>query len=149
MIRMIAGVVVGYLVMAVLIFGSLTAAYLALGTDRVFAPGSYNVSELWLAVNIILSTLAAVIGCTVAAVVAGRSKAALVLCGVMLVLGLAMAVGQMASPRPDPGPRDGAVANLDAMMKARQPTWYMFAIPIIGGVAAVATERVLRKKLGK
>lgn len=149
MIRMIAGVILGYFIMALLIFGGLTAAYLALGTDRVFAPGTYDVSMLWLVTNITISTIAAFIGCIAAGMIAGRSKAALILCGIMLVLGLAMAVGQVVKPRPDPGAREGAVANLDAMMKARQPTWYMFAIPLVGGVAAIWAERVLRSKLGK
>jgi len=148
MIRMILGVIVGYFIMALLIFTGLPAAYLSLGTDRVFAPGTYQVSALWLVTNITISTIAAFIGCFAAGLIAKRSKAALILCGVMLVLGLTMAVGQVVSPKPDPGPRDGAVANLDAMMKARQPDWYMFTIPVIGGIAAVAAERVLRRRLG-
>lgn len=146
--RMILGVVVGYIIMAGLIFAGLSAAYLAMGADRVFAPGSYEVSALWLVTNITISALAAFVGCFAAGMIARRSKAALVLCGIMLVLGLGMAVGQMVASKPDPGPRTGDVPNLEAMMKARQPTWYMFAIPIVGGATAVVAASVLRKRLG-
>lgn len=148
MVRTILGVVLGYVIMAAMVFGGLTAAYLTLGTERVFAPGAYEVTALWLATNLTISALAAFVGCLAAGAIARRSNAAVVLGVIMLVLGLAVAVGQVAAPKPNPGPRDGAVANLDAMMKARQPTWYMFTLPVIGIGAAFAAAAVLRKRGG-
>ena len=57
--RMIGGVVVGYLTMFVLVFGSFTAAYLAMGADVAFQTGTYEPSTLWLVVSWVLGFLAA------------------------------------------------------------------------------------------
>jgi hypothetical protein len=48
MLKYIAAVIVSYLVMAIFLFAVFTAAYLALGPERVFQPGTYAVSTLWL-----------------------------------------------------------------------------------------------------
>lgn len=50
MLRGILGVIVGYLVMAIVVIAGLSGAYLALGADKSFQSESYNVSTTWIAV---------------------------------------------------------------------------------------------------
>ena len=59
MLRNIAGVIIGYLVMAIVMFATFTGAYLALGSDYTFVSGSYHVSMLWIAVSLLLGFIAA------------------------------------------------------------------------------------------
>lgn len=57
--RSVVSVVVGYVVLSLVIFATFSAAYLAMGADAAFHPGSYVVSTLWLVVSFVLGFLAA------------------------------------------------------------------------------------------
>lgn len=133
--RAIGGVILGYIAMAAFVFLSFTLAYVAMGTERAFKPGSHDVSGLWLLVSFVLSIAAALLGGWVCAVIAPGSKAPMVLAGLVLILGLMLAV--MTLNTPDPGPRAADVSSMDAMQKAKQPNWVAFANPIIGAVGVV------------
>ncbi len=62
MLRAIGSVVVGYLTMAVIVFGGLTVAYISLGADRAFEPGGYDISKVWLSVMFVVGVVAALAG---------------------------------------------------------------------------------------
>jgi heme/copper-type cytochrome/quinol oxidase subunit 3 len=143
MLRMIGAVVAGYLAMAVLVFCLLTAAYLTMGTDAAFRPGSYDVSTTWLAASLPLSFVAAVAGGYVAAMLAKRRwrKAAVALAALVLVLGIVSAV--MEANKPDaPAARTGDVPNMQAMMSARQPFWVCLVMPLIGVAGTLVGARL-------
>ena len=55
MLRTILGVILGYVAMAVLIFLTFTLAYLTMGSEGAFQPGTYEVTALWLVVSFVLS----------------------------------------------------------------------------------------------
>jgi hypothetical protein len=146
MVRGIAGVILGYVVMAGLVFTTFTAAYLAMGADRAFQPGSYDVSPVWIGVSFVLGLVAAVVGGLVCAMVSRSGKGPLVLAALVLVLGLAMAVPVLAaSAGPPPSARTGDVANLDAMQMAKQPAWVALLNPLVGAVGVVVGSRLVRK----
>ncbi len=129
--RTIAAVVVGYVVMALLIFVTFTLAYLAMGTERAFMPSSYNPTGLWLAASFALGLLASVVGGYVCAAIATSSKAPKILAGVVFVLGLLMAIPAITA-KESPKVRTSEVSNMDAMMNAVQPTWVTLLNPFIG-----------------
>ena len=143
MIRTIAGVVLGYIAMALLVFLLFSAAYLALGTDNVFLPGSYQVSLLWVALSIVVSFAAALVGGYVAAAVSRGTRAALVLACIVLILGVIVAIPALGQP--DPGPRAGDVGNIAAMMSARLPSWLLFLNPVIQAVGILVGSRLRRR----
>jgi hypothetical protein len=70
MLRAAGSVVVGYLVMFVVVFATFTVAYLAMGTEGAFRPGTYDVTALWLIVSLLLSFVAATVGGLVCATIA-------------------------------------------------------------------------------
>ena len=142
MLRIIAGVVAGYTAMALVVFLSLTAAYLAMGADRAFQPGVYDVTALWLVVMFLVSLIAAVIGGKVCALLGKSRKAVLALAGLVLVLGLLSAIPALKPPPGEPPARTGEVPNLEAMMKARQPAWVALLLPVIGVVGVLFGGRV-------
>ncbi len=98
MLRKIIGVVAGYVAMAVLIFILFTVLYLILGADGAFQPGNYQASGTWLVLSFILGLIAAVVGGFVCVLIAKDKKAALWLAGLVLVLGLILAIPQFNVP---------------------------------------------------
>ena len=131
MLRTIGSVLLGYLVMFVVVFAGLTAAYLAMGTNRAFHPGVYDVTVLWLAVMFAISILAAFVGGKVCALVAKSPKAVFGLAGLVLILGLLSAIPALTASG-EAKPRSSDVPNLEAMMNAKQPAWVALLMPVIG-----------------
>ncbi len=138
--RAIGGVVLGYVAMGVIVFVGLTIAYVAMGTDRAFQPGSYQVTNLWLSVHMPVALVAALAGGFVCAAIARSGKAPLWLAGLVLVLGLGMAVPVMMAE--DPPPRTADVDNFAAIQNARQPAWVAVATPLIGAAGVVLGARL-------
>ena len=142
MLRSIAGVVLGYIAMFLLVFVLFSAAYLWLGAERAFLPGSYRVSPLWVAVSIAVHLVAPLAGGYVAAAVSRWTRAALALACLALVLGILF--GIVALGHPDPGPRPGAVDNFTAMQNGRHPLLIMFLNPVIAAFGILVGSRMRR-----
>lgn len=141
MLRSILGAVAGYIVTFIAVFVLLTGAYLAIGTDRAFQPGNYQVSMLWLVVSTVLSFIAAVIGGYIASLAGNGFTAVKILAGIMIVLGAIMAAMVVMTP-PPADTRAADVPNMEAMMKAQTPLWVALLNPIIGAVGAVVGGRI-------
>jgi hypothetical protein len=142
MLRAVAGVVLGYLAMAVLVFTLLTTAYFAMGADLAFRPGTYEISYTWAAVMFVVGLGAAIIGGLVCARVSRLPKPPLALAGLVLVLGFVHAIPAMTNPPTTGGERGGDVSNFDAMMKAKEPLWTMLVHPVIGAAGVLLGARI-------
>lgn len=143
MVRTIAGVVLGYVVFALILFATFSTAYLTMGAGRAFLPGSYEVSPLWLGVSVLFGFAAALVGGYVAATVSRGARAPLVLACALLVLGVIVAIPALG--KPDPGPRAGDVGNIAAMTNARQPAWFLFLSPVISAAGILVGSRLRRR----
>lgn len=141
--RAIGAVVVGYLTMFVIVFTVLTGAYLALGTDGAFQPGTYNVSSTWVVVWFVAGFAAAIAGGYVCVSVARRPKPAFVLAGVVFVLGILSTLPKILDAT-EQKERGAEVSNFDAMMQAREPTWMLLMNPIIGAFGVLVGARMNR-----
>jgi hypothetical protein len=144
MLRNIVGVVVGYLAIVVVVFTVFTLAYLGMGTERAFRPGSFEVSTLWVSMALVVNLLAAIGGGLVAAVIGRSSKAPRALAGLVLVLGVLAAIPVLLPPaEKTPTERTSALSNLEAMAQARQPAWFAATAPVVGvlGVLVGASLR--------
>lgn len=147
MLRSIGSVIAGYIVMFIGVFVSFTGAYLAMGADRAYTPGTYNASTLWLVVSAVLGLVAAVLGGLTCALIAKpRSRAPKVLAGVVLVLGVLFAIPVFLDNSPDPGPRTADVSNIEAMTKTKQPKASAAANPFIGAVGVLLGASLRRAK---
>lgn len=75
-----------------------------------------------------------------------NQKAVLFLAGLILVLGVAMAIPTASGPdSAEALIRNGTVEGMDAMQKAITPTWINFVNPIIGAIFIYLGAR-LRKE---
>ena len=133
MLRIIGGVLAGFITMAVIVFaGTLLAATLLLpeGMREMMSP-SASAGPLpmsYVAANVLISLVAAIVGGVVATKIGAghRPRAALVLAGAVLAVGV-----------------------YSALMPAgagRQPAWYLWAMPVIGVVGVLIGESMVRPR---
>lgn len=141
--RMIAGVALGYVVMAVAVLATFMLAYLVMGANRAFQTDSYEASRLWLVVSTLLGLAAAVLGGWVAVRIGRTHRTAAVLAVAVVVLGVVLALPTLNAPRTDEV-RTGEVGNMEAMMKAQQPPVVSILNPIIGGIGVMIGARLRR-----
>jgi len=145
MLRAVIGVIVGYAVVFILVMISFTIAYIAMGTEGAFKDGSYEVSLTWLITSFVIGLVAAIIaGFTCAVIAEPGSKATLVLAGIVLVVGLGMALPVLISAADDAEPpvREGSVPNFEAMQKAEQPVIAAILNPVIGAAGVLIGWRI-------
>ena len=136
--------VVGYVAMFAAIFLAFSGLYLLMGQDLSFRPGSYEPSMLWTVVSFALGVGAAVLGGYVCAWIARTATPPKVLAGVVLVIGLLSAVPVLMAAATPAEVRTGAVGNLDAMMKAKQPAWVAVSNPFVGLAGVLLGARLRR-----
>jgi len=146
MVRNILGVVLGYITMFAFVFITFTILYFILGAEESFESGTYEVSLIWIVISFMLGLAAAVLGGFICVLIAKNQKAALVLAGLVLVLGIAMTIPALGDATNDVQEmRSADVPNLEAMQKAKQPPIVLLLNPIIGAFGVFAGSR-LRKE---
>ena len=134
--RNIIGGIVGYVVLFVVMFATCTTAYLVMGTDNAFAPGTYDVTMTWILVSSVFAFLAAVVGGYVAAIIGRGAGAAKILAGIILVMGILSIVIVAASTRSAEA-RTADTPNMEAMTKAQTPLWAAGLSTLIGIAGAI------------
>src|SRR6266446_313618 len=122
--RSIIAVIASYIAMFVLNLIAFVGLFLMIGTDNAFRPRSYLASNRWIAISFAIIFVTAIISGLICAVIAKGGKAPLALAVVVIVLGLLLAAAATAlKPADTHEVRTGNVSNMDAMNKARHPTW--------------------------
>jgi MFS family permease len=143
MARTIGAVIAGYLAMALFIFATFTAAYLMMGAEGSFQAGSYEISGIWIAVSIVLSVIAALLGGWLCRLIGRSPKAPVALAALVLVLGILSAFLEMK--KVVPAVRLGDVNNMQAMQNAKTPAWLLFLNPVIGMAGVMAGSKLKRE----
>lgn len=140
MIWKIIGVIVGYIAMSITLFALFSGLYFLLGTTGSFQEGNYNVTITWLLSGLVVFFVGGSVAGFVYSFLA-KTDSPVVMAGVILVLGILIAISQMVQ---DPGVtvRDtDQVALMDAMNIARQPLWALLANPVAGFIGAMVGGR--------
>ena len=147
MVRSIMSVVAGYVVMAAFVFLTFTMAYLAMGAGGAFMTGTYEVTPGWIAVSVVFSFIAAVLGGLVCASIARNKHAHAALAALVLILGFVFAIPVLTAPADDvPKLRTGDVGNTEAMQNAKQPDWLVILNPLLGATGVLIGARFNRKR---
>ena len=133
--RIIGSVVVGYIVMFVTVFLLMTAAWLVMGAEGAFEPGSWQITLAWIGVSILVSLAAAFAGGRACAAIAKDPRGPTYLMGLVFVLGVVFAIPVLTAA-PDAmsalGPRPDEIPMMDAMSRAQQPVWIALLNPVLG-----------------
>ena len=146
MLRSALGVILGYIVMFVLQVIAFMTIYSIVGANWSFKPASYQASTRWTVMQFGVILVTTIIAGLICALIAQGGKAPLVLAAVVLVLGVALGVaGTALRPADTHEVRAGDIPNMEAMSKARHPTWVIFLGPVIGAVGVVIGGKLKRR----
>jgi putative Mn2+ efflux pump MntP len=138
MVRFIAAIVIGYLVMLVVVIGVFSAAYPLVGIDRLFEPGSYEAAPGWIALSFGVGLVAAMTAGSLCARIAPATAAPLWLAAIVLVLGGLMAIPVIMSANTSRGgPRPPGITMADAIAHAEQPKWVALLNPLVGALGVL------------
>lgn len=125
MAKNILAAVAGLLALFVATFVLNTIAFLIVGIENSYVGETYNVSMLWIFVGLITGFLAAMTAGYVCKAIAKNDKSVRILLGIVVVLGLIMATGQIFM-EPVETLRPENVSNMEAAMNSIQPLWAGF-----------------------
>lgn len=141
MLRLILGVIVGYIVMSLFFFAVFAGAYFALGIERVFQPDSYEVSTLWLVIHGVVFFCGGILACLVSVAISRTQRTCQVLAFVIFVAGILLCIPAMR----DSGGlniRAGEVSNMEAIKLAKLPNWMHLLAPAIGAAGVLLWARM-------
>ena len=146
MLRSALGVIVGYIVMFILQVFAFMTIYSLMGANWSFRPSSFEASTQWTVMQFVVILVTTIIAGLICAIIARGGKATLALAGVVLVLGLALAAASTAfRPADTHEVRAGDVPNMEAMSKARHPSWVIFLGPVIGALGVLIGGKLKRR----
>jgi len=132
MLRIIAGIIVGWIVMAVLVIATFGSTMFALGWEGTLQPDSYWTTGTFNIIVLIGGFLAAIVGGAVCALIAKSPKATVALVAIVLVFGSISAVMNMS--KPDPPARTGEATFEDITTHGKEPMWFAFSKVGLGAV---------------
>src|SRR4051812_17388797 len=136
--RVIGAVIAAYVVMWTLMVAVFSAAWMLLGSQGSFQPGTWRTSLPWIAVSLAGSLFAAVPASRLAAVIArGNRRALQGLVLLTLILGLVMAIPVLTRTEGTIAGRPSVVSMQAAFTYAAQPAWLALLMPFLGVVGAV------------
>jgi hypothetical protein len=139
--KAILGVIVGYVVIFVWVMVTMAVALMVLDRSFAYEQGTLEATGRWSLVAIALGLVGAILGGFVTAVIAPspRRTPVKVLAGILLVLGLALAVLHVLvdDPTAEPSKPVAQMSMFEAASESIAPTWYNFAIPVVGCVGVL------------
>jgi hypothetical protein len=141
--RAIGGAVVGYIVMVIIVFAGLTAAWMTLGAEGAFRPGVFTLSTTWLVISAVVALLAALAGGRVSRMIAKTATGPRILAALVVVLGIAQAIPAMTAD-PAAAVRDAGLPMMDAIAQARTPMLMLILHPLIGALGALVGGNAVR-----
>lgn len=150
MLRNIGAVILGYIIFALTLFLTFTAAYLLMGANLTFQPGTYEPSSFWLIVSFILGFASSMVGGYACALIARRGRAPLALAVLVLVLGVLVNLPAIfaTDTSKERLTRPAEVSNLQAMQNAVQPGWVALLNPFLGAAGVLLGASLRRKAQG-
>jgi hypothetical protein len=147
MVRGILSVVVGYLVLAILVTLATSVVFVAPGF--VFRTDSVEPTVAFTVWNLVMSLVGAIVGGLVCAAIAGRKRPTpvKVFAGLVLVLGLGLAVAHQFDSRPPITAEEIAhMSIVERAEHAREPVWYSFLLPFVGCAGVLMGSRLCPKQ---
>ena len=145
MLRIIAGIIVGWIVMAVLVIATFGITMMVLGLDKILKPDSYWTTDTFNIIVLVGGFIAAIVGGMVCKAIARNSKATLTLAAIVLIMGAGSAVMNMN--KPDPPPRaagSGQPTMQDMMTHGKEPNWFAIMKTLLGAAGLVIGSSLVK-----
>jgi peptidoglycan/LPS O-acetylase OafA/YrhL len=147
MLRSILAIIASYVVMFVLFLAVFTGLYLVLGTERVFQPDSYEISNLWLALTLIFGFLGTIVAGFLCATLSRKWRTCQIFALIVFALASVQCLMALRRQNPDaPNVRAGEVSYFEAIEHAVTPFWLHVVNPIVNGAGALLGARMKRRE---
>lgn len=138
MVRTIAAIVVGYIVIVLLVIGLGMAAFAGIGVENAYQDKSWHATPIIGVLTLISGVFAAVVGGWVAGKIDVKPRGFRGLAGVLLVLGLGIAALQAMQPAPPPRTEPATMKlAMEHSRDHRDPAWVTWLLPFIGSVGVI------------
>jgi len=144
MVRAGLGVVGSFLAMLVFFFAVFTALYLMLGAERVFEPGTFKISALWIGLALGGSLVAGTLAGYLCLTITGSFRACQVLAVIVFVAAIVMCFPSMTADQ-TPRPRAGDLTAMEAMQQGQAPVWMHLLSAVLEGAGVLMGARMKRK----
>ena len=138
MLKTVFAVIAGYVVMMLFVLVSWVVAFVAMGADRAYQPGTFEPTGVWLITILALGFIAAMVGGYVAAIVTPNPAAPKTLALVVVILGLVFALPAFRRPAQSPPARSSDLPMMQMMSAGRQPVWVALLLPLVGAAGVLA-----------
>jgi hypothetical protein len=142
MLRIIAGIIVGFIVMAVLVMATFGITMAVLGMESILKPGTYWTTDTFNIIVLVGGLIAAIVGGMVCKIIARTSRATIALVVIVLALGAVSAVTNMN--RPDPPARTGTPTITDIQAHGKEPTWFAIAKTVLAVAGIVVGSSLVK-----
>ncbi len=144
MVRIIAGIIVGWIVMAVLVMAVFGVTMMVLGLEQTLQPDSYWTTNTFNIIVLIGGFAAAIVGGLVCGLIARNSRATFGLAALILAMGIVSAVMNMN--KPDPPARSGPATLQDIATHGKEPTWFAFSKTMIAPIGVLVGAQLVKKR---
>ncbi|MGZ5482651.1 MAG: hypothetical protein ACXWID_11775 [Pyrinomonadaceae bacterium] len=146
MVRSIIAVIVSYIAMFALNFLGFVGLYAIVGPSHAFKPRLYLASNRWILMGVAVMFVSGIIAGLICAAIARGRKATLALAGLILVVGLLLAIPAVMKSRANAGMvRVGDVTSMEAMEKASWPVWAPLVFPFVSAVGALVGGKLKKR----
>ncbi len=145
MLKSIIAIVVSYIAMFVFFMVVVIGCYVALGSERVFKPDSYEISTLWLVLTLIVSFVGSAIAGYLCAVISGSWATCRVFAFIVFLATLGFCFASLRQSQESPNVRASEVSWTDGIRLGVSPMWLHFVSPVISGVAVLVGARMKRR----
>ena len=134
MLRIIAGIIVGWIVMVVVVMATFAITMVALGLENILQPDSYWTTDTFNIIVLAGGFVAAIAGGVVCKAIARSSNATYALVTIVLAMGIVSAISNMN--KADPPARTGDPTIEDMMMHGKEPNWFAITkvVLAVGGL---------------
>ena len=147
MVRSIIAVIISYITMFVLNFLGFVGLYAIVGPRHAFRPRLYLASNRWILMGVAVMFVSGIIAGLICAAIARGRKATLALAGLILVVGLLLAIPAVMKSRANADMvRVGDVTSMEAMEKASWPVWAPLVFPFVSAAGAFVGGKLNKRK---
>jgi hypothetical protein len=145
MLRLIAGVIVGFVVMAVIVMATFGITMAVLGLEGIIQPNSWWTSNAFNIIVLVGGLIAAIAGGMVCKAISRTTAATLVLVAIVLIMGTGSVV--INTNKPDPPARIEAVTMEGIQKNGKEPHWFaIFKIVLAAAGLVIGSSLVAGRR---
>ena len=144
MMKSVLAIVVSYIVMTVAFIAVFTGLYLVLGVERVFEPGTFRITPLWIGLALAGALGAGMLGGYLCAGMSKSVRACQVMAAIASAIAILMCLPSMMADQ-TPKPRAGNLPTMEAMQQGQAPIWmHLVSAALYGGGVLLGARMKLR-----